>query len=279
MTYAPITIQARRVLLDALAALEDHRAALVLVGAQAIYLYTGEADVAIATQTKDGDLAVVPDHLAATPLLEVAMARAGFRHDPHVDQPGVWLSPDGYPVELLVPAELHAGGGRRGARIPPHSNRAARVVPGLEAAAVDHQPREIRALDPADARVIAMQVASPAALVVAKLYKIGERHDQSPGRLLDKDAHDLFRLLRAVETEPVAVSLARLQRDPIAGRVTVQALTWLRMFCATPDGLVPVMAGRTEALIGSPAEVAAAMWALAQDLLERLTKLESERTR
>ena len=52
MTYAPITIQARRVLLDALAALEDHRAALVLVGAQAIYLYTGEADVAIATQPR-----------------------------------------------------------------------------------------------------------------------------------------------------------------------------------------------------------------------------------
>jgi hypothetical protein len=38
LTYEPITIAARRVLLDALDALEDHRDGLVLVGAQAIYL-------------------------------------------------------------------------------------------------------------------------------------------------------------------------------------------------------------------------------------------------
>jgi hypothetical protein len=47
VTYAPITVEARRALLDALDALSDQRAALVLVGAQAIYIYTGEADVAM----------------------------------------------------------------------------------------------------------------------------------------------------------------------------------------------------------------------------------------
>ncbi|MGA2930016.1 MAG: hypothetical protein ABSG43_29315 [Solirubrobacteraceae bacterium] len=47
MSYSPITVAARRVLLDALEALEAHRDALVLVGAQAIYLYTGDTDVAI----------------------------------------------------------------------------------------------------------------------------------------------------------------------------------------------------------------------------------------
>jgi hypothetical protein len=271
VTYAPITVEARRALLDALDALSDQRAALVLVGAQAIYIYTGEADVAMATETKDSDLAIVPRKLAADPLLEVAMERAGFRQDPQFDQPGAWLSRDGYPVDLLVPAKLHTGGGRRGARIPPHSRRAARVVPGLEAAAVDHERREIRALDPADARVISMQVATPAALVVAKLYKIGERHDQAPGRLLDKDAHDLFRLLRAVAAVPVATSLGRLREDPIAGPVTIQALAWLQTLCGSPEALIPKMAGRAEALVGSPTDVAAAMWALAQDLLERLS--------
>jgi hypothetical protein len=40
VTYSPITIVARRVLLDALDALEEHREGLVLVGAQAIYRYT-----------------------------------------------------------------------------------------------------------------------------------------------------------------------------------------------------------------------------------------------
>ena len=39
---------ARRVLLDALDALGGHRDAVVLVGAQAIYLRVGEADLAVA---------------------------------------------------------------------------------------------------------------------------------------------------------------------------------------------------------------------------------------
>ncbi len=41
MSYAEISIAARRALLDALIALRPHRDALVLVGSQAIYLYTG----------------------------------------------------------------------------------------------------------------------------------------------------------------------------------------------------------------------------------------------
>jgi len=270
-------IALRCALLDALEALADHRHALVLVGAQAIYLYTGTADVAVATETKDNDVAVVPEHLVDDPLLEVAMSRAAFTHDPQKHQPGEWYSKDGYPVELLVPAALHGGAGSRGARIPPHSKRAARVVPGLEAAAVDHQRHEIRALDPDDARVIAMQVASPAALVVAKLFKLGERHEQDPARLLNKDAHDVYRLLRAVETEPVADALAHLQRHDLAGSVTSQALAWLRTLCATPESVIPQMAGQAEALVGNPTEVAAGMWALAQDLIRRLGELEAVR--
>jgi hypothetical protein len=46
------------VLLDALEALAAHRDALVVVGAQAIYLHTGEADVALAEATKDSHLAI-----------------------------------------------------------------------------------------------------------------------------------------------------------------------------------------------------------------------------
>jgi hypothetical protein len=43
-------------LLDALVALEPHIDALVLVGAQAIYLHTGDADLAVAEYTTDADL-------------------------------------------------------------------------------------------------------------------------------------------------------------------------------------------------------------------------------
>jgi len=48
-------ILARRVLLDALEALGPHRDAVVLVGAQAIYLRVGEADLAVAPFTTDRD--------------------------------------------------------------------------------------------------------------------------------------------------------------------------------------------------------------------------------
>jgi len=42
-------------LLDAVEALEGQRHALIVVGAQAIYLHTGLVDEAIATETKDSD--------------------------------------------------------------------------------------------------------------------------------------------------------------------------------------------------------------------------------
>lgn len=45
----------RKALLDALEALEPHREALVLIGAQAIYLWTGGAPVALAETTDDSD--------------------------------------------------------------------------------------------------------------------------------------------------------------------------------------------------------------------------------
>ncbi|HEY5178874.1 MAG TPA: hypothetical protein VIJ07_03725, partial [Dermatophilaceae bacterium] len=55
---ADILVQARSALLDALDALEDHRDSVVVIGAQAIYLHTGSAQVALAEATKDSDLAL-----------------------------------------------------------------------------------------------------------------------------------------------------------------------------------------------------------------------------
>jgi hypothetical protein len=53
----PLYIAARRVLLDALNALNEHRGAVVLVGAQAIYLQADEADLdaSVAPFTADAD--------------------------------------------------------------------------------------------------------------------------------------------------------------------------------------------------------------------------------
>lgn len=57
-----LLVPARTALLDALEALAGHHDALVLVGAQAIYLQTENAPVALAEATKDSDL---PAHWVA----------------------------------------------------------------------------------------------------------------------------------------------------------------------------------------------------------------------
>jgi hypothetical protein len=112
-----------------------------LIGAQAIYLHTGAAVVALAEATKDSDLAVDPRTLGDHPLLDDAMSAAGFHRDLlHHPQPGSWLSREGIDVDLMVPEALAGASGRRGARIPPHSRHATRRTPGLEAAIVDHAP-------------------------------------------------------------------------------------------------------------------------------------------
>src|SRR6266545_3067160 len=267
---AEILVAARSALLDALDALREQRDALVLIGAQAVYLHTGAASVALAEATKDSDLAVDPRALSDSPLLDDAMQRAGFHRNLTEPQPGSWLSPRGIPVDLMVPAALAGEGGRRGARIPPHSRHATRRAPGLEAAVVDHAPMTIAALDPDDARSAEIEVAGPAALLVAKLHKLGERQER-PERLLDKDAHDVYRLLAATDTLTLSGTLVELRTDELAGATTNEAIVYLeQLFAAGPEAVGSTMAGRAEQLVGDPAVVSAAVAALADDLLAAL---------
>ncbi len=267
---ADLLVAARSALLDALAALAAHREALVLIGAQAIYLHTDAGAVALAETTKDSDLAVDPRELHDTPLLDDAMQEAGFRLDTTHPQPGSWISPTGIPVDLMVPTALAGDRGRRGARIPPHSIHATRRTDGLEAAIVDHAPMTIVALDLADHRQATINVAGPAALLISKLHKLGERRDD-PGRLLDKDAHDIYRLLVVSDLNELAARLDALARDDLAGDATRGAVTYLRdLFASTGDRLGASMAGRAEELVGDPAVVTASVTALTDDLLDAL---------
>ena len=197
----PEYLLARRVLLDALQALGEQRSAVALVGAQAIYLHTGDADLAVAPYTTDGDFAIDPSRLRNDPKLAEALGGAGFSADTR--QVGTWIMSrplEGRPVEvkidLMVP-EAVGGPGRRGARLGPHGNRAARKARGLEATLVDQQQRTIESLEDKDDRTFEVAVAGPAALLGAKLHKIAERVD-TPGRREDKDALDILRLLQAV---------------------------------------------------------------------------------
>lgn len=160
----PVMVEARTALLDALEALGDHRSAVVGIGAQAVYLHTGSADVAIAKYTKDADLALDPRELADDPRVEAAMAAAGFTRSPN-GQPGSWTGRRGIPVDLMVPESLAGPGARgaRGARIPPHDRRTARRAVGLEAAIVESVELTITAAVPTDPRSFTARVAAPAA--------------------------------------------------------------------------------------------------------------------
>lgn len=261
-----LLIRARSVLLDALEALHEHNEAVIVIGAQAVYLRTGGIDVALAEATKDSDVAVDPRLLGDDPLLENAMRIAGFVPSA-TGQPGAWISLDGIPVDLMVPASF-AGSGKRGARIPPHDRHATRRARGLEATLVDHSVLEVPALAPEDSRVTKVKVAGPAALLVAKLHKLAERIE-TPHRLLDKDAHDAYRILRAIDTDDLAAGFERLLADNVSMEATQQAIEYLFVvFASGPEAIGSLMAGRAEEGLGDPELVSMSVSILAADLLE-----------
>ena len=261
---------ARMGLLDALEALEQQLDALIVIGAQAVYLHTGATEIALAEFTTDGDVAVDPDLLSADPLVEDAMDAAGFTPDPRQSAVGSWISPRGVPVDLMVPDAV-AGDGRRGVRVPPHDSKSMRRARGIEAALIDNSKMVIRALDRVvDPREFEVSVAGPAALLVAKLHKIHDRID-SPSRRDNKDAHDIYRLLRAVETQVFVVAIGRLLRESVSADVTREAVAQLgELFARGAAARGSLMAGAAEELVGDPTAVSESVALLAQDLLAAL---------
>jgi hypothetical protein len=265
-----LIVQSRAALLDALDALAAHRESLIVIGAQAVYLRTSTAPVALAEATKDSDIAIDPRQLKDDPLIESAMTAAGFIRDPNAGQPGAWLSRLGYPVDLMVPELLAGAGGAqaRGARIPPHDRHATRRARGLEASVIDNDVMRVNARDESDRRHFDVRVAGAAALLVAKVHKIAERAASSRHRLVDKDAHDIYRLLIDVETTVLAKTLRHLLTEELSARVTADATMHLgELFARGPEALGSTMAGRAEEGIGEPATVSLQVSILSADLL------------
>ena len=242
---------ARRALLDALDALAHHRDSLILVGAQAVYLHAGDADLAVAPYTKDADLAIDPRRLRDHPALADALLDAGFHAG---DQPGIWRTQTMAQVDLLVPDSLGGSGRHRGADLEGHGRRAARRVVGLEGALVDNTTMSLTSLDPSDERSVAIRVAGPAALLVSKLHKLGERRGQ-PDRLADKDALDVYRLLVTVSTADLANGLRRLRSDAVSAAAAMAASGYLAQLFGAPDSLGSQMAARAVVPLLDPATV------------------------
>jgi len=268
-------VMARRVLLDALDALGHHRDAIVLVGAQAVYLRVGDADLAVTPYTTDGDLAIDPAVLAEIPPLERALMDAGF-YQKSKDSVGVWLTTRktsqhieaNIAVDLLVPASVSPGSGRRAARLPGHDTRAARIVRGLDGAIVDHDLMTLGALEVGDARAVDVRVAGPAALLVAKVHKIDDR--KGSDRASDKDALDVLRLLSGTETEDLAARYAKLLGDKRSEEAARRGQELLEAQFASARSVGVEMAIRSAGALGDPAEIGAQFEALVGDLLTAL---------
>lgn len=275
----PLYVRARKTLLDAADALAAHLDAVVLVGAQAIYVHTGEADLVDSTlgsvpeYTTDADLSLNPIELSDSPLVAELMTAGGFSAGEH---PGEWHSADGVRVDLMVP-EAVAGAGSRGARLGPHGKRVARRAKGLEGALVDRDRRTLVSLDPTDERSVVMNVAGPGALLVAKIHKIADRAEtEVPSRIKDKDALDVLRLLQATETADLAGRIALLARSEPCSTVTAEALDHLPRLFGRAEGAGTDMAVRAAGVNADAEVIAASMTVLVTDLLATLGELAVE---
>ena len=266
-------LDARETLLDAVEALGPHGDAVILVGAQAVYVHTEAEDdsFAISPFTYDADLAIDPELLGGSPAIVEAMSRAGFRLG---DQPGLYSREGLSQVDLLVP-EAVGGPGRRAARLGPHGNRAAMKVRGLEGALVSHRVRKIASLVPGADRSCLLKVAGPAALLVSKVHKIGERledPDERRQEQLPKDAFDIYRLLRAVDTAELASEFGLLQSHEISSLVTSGALsTFESLFGSRSDMGTSLLVSSVGAL-EDPAFIIESSVALSRDLLEAISE-------
>ena len=267
-------VEARRVLLDALTALQPHIAAIVLIGAQAVYLRTAGRLSTYQPFTTDADLALDPALLADIPLLGDAMLDAGFEL---TAEPGIWKQRfqrpgfDGditVPVDLIVPAELISEAGRRGARLPgDHGKTAARKSEGVAGAVVDCDPFEINSFETDDNRTVIVNVAGPAALLVAKAHKLGERLT-TPERLMPKDAGDIYRLFDVTSLDDMTAATMRLRADERSSAATSTALGFLRQLFATPRSPGVDLAHKALAGIIDPATVTAALTGYTRDFLD-----------
>lgn len=261
----PITVESRRMLLDAITVLTPHIEHIVLVGAHAIYLHTEDVVTGVALFTKDADLALVPP-LDETPDIDQLMRAAGFSEGA---QPGNWEISGGQ-VDLLVPETLASPTGRRAARLPGHGRPTARKVDGIEGAVIDNEMRTIGALDPHDLRSVRIRVAGPGALLISKAFKLAERAAE-PGqdRLADKDAFDAYRLLQ-LPTGVVAGGIKRMVDEQLTCSTAEVGIEHIRRLFASADATGSQMAGRSVESVGDPETIRLAAAALAAELLSTL---------
>ena len=164
------------------------------------------------------------------------------------------------------------GSGRRGARLGGHGHEAARQVHGHEGVLVSHTRRRIGSLVAGADRSCILKVAGPAALLVSKVHKLGERLEASEHRQrqLPKDAFDIYRLLRAIGTAELAEEFRLLQAHGISRGVTSHALSKFQDLFGARSDRGPELLVSYVGPLEDPAFIGESSVALSQDLLEAI---------
>jgi hypothetical protein len=197
--------------------------------------------------TTDADLALNTDLLADDPEIATMLQAAGFENK---HRPGHWENRQGIALDLMVAPHQsnRKSATARAADLGPHAKTVARIGPGLAPALTDNSLRVIRALDPSDSRTPEIRVAGPAALLIAKTIKIGDRlDDASRGdlkRIVDKDTIDVLRLLQACPTAELSEGLALHEVNTPAYEDVVRGLRILRERATETQHALPALAER-----------------------------------
>ena len=116
-----------------------------------------------------------------------------------------------------------------------------------------------------------MKIAGPAALIIAKTAKIGDRLLGSDERLVSKDAYDVYRLLLATQTDVLGQLFGKLRSNPLSEpEVQIGLSAFAELFAKSQDAPGNRLAAEAAKGIEDAALLKASCWALASDLVETL---------
>ena len=213
-----------------------------------------------------------PAALGETPPLEQEFTHAGFRPRGG-DSVGVWVThrptsastATEFAIDLLVPASISPGRGRRAARLPGHDARLARIVWELKGVIADADVMHVGAFDTSDGREL--DVRGRGLRCVA-----GGEGAQDPGPFRH-GAVDRQGRSRHPSPPPrngnrcLAGRTQQLSRDDNARPVAEEALGLFGSQFANRAGEGIEMAVRAVGALGDSAEVSVSCEVLAGDLL------------
>jgi hypothetical protein len=147
----------------------------------------------------------------------------------------------------------------------------ARRAIGLEGSILDHDVIEVGALEGTDSRRCNVRVAGPAALVVAKVYKLRDRLAEGKGdRIADKDAADVYRLMLAVPMREFVRRQRPLLDDETAGPVCREAVKLMAELFGARGAIGVAMASEALRVAVPPERIADVCTGFIRELREEL---------